>query len=1186
MVQGADTDPNTINFISEKLKEKVPFNVEILNYSKAKKPYWIKLDITPIFNQVGELTNYIAIQEDISERKATELELQNINAELIRAQSIGSIGSWSFEPKTGIIDWSDQTFYIYDRDLELGPPSFDEFLSYHQKSDPNVQILIKALQTGASYDVDIKLITKNGEDKYIRTVGIPEKNNLGEVVTFSGVAQDITDQKLAELELLESEHRLKAITDNIEGLVQRQVFHEDGTNKITYISKGVEKLTGLTQLQILQDHTLLIKQVYEDDKYGIMNSLNASINEMKLWDHSWRIYHPNGETKWVRAIGFPRKDSDSNSIILDSFVLDITKEITAEETLKSINDRLIEAQDIAHIGDWWIDMITGEGHISPIIKNIFEIDYSFDLKSGFDFYKVGKHRNRIEFVVNEALNKGTPYDEELLIISGNGKEKWIRTNGRATFKMGKCIRLSGTLMDIDAKKKLELELIENEQTLSAAIQGADLGVWDYNVKTGINKANKRWFEMFGYEPKEEYKTVEFISSIFHPDDFQTISNEIQRIEDGGENNIDQIIRVFCKDGSIKYVLDRARIVEFDVNGNASRIIGTHLDITETVLLQNEIEENRQRLDAAINGAKLGVWDLDLVTNAIKTNSLYRELLGYSEDNFVNTQDFFLSILHPEDHHLIHNEIVRLESSGDNLFDLTLRLKHADGNYHTFLDRGKIIEYGENGTIHRMIGTIMDITEQHVASQKLIENEQKYRNLFNNLIDEVHLWRVIRDKNEAIVNWELVDANPTALLAWGKAKDQIIGKTTDEIFNNDAINLFLPTIKKIFETGEPESWTTFFPPTNQHLFMTSIPYDDFFISTGRDITEQLLLEKELDDNKFRIETAVKGANLGVWDANIRDEHVIVNNRWLEILGYNREEVVDPYSLFFSSLHPDDVPKVKLGIQQAEQSEAKSFEIIIRVRAKSGDYRTIIDRGSALDYDSNGKLIRMIGTHLDITEQYELQKKIESSLHEKEILLSEIHHRVKNNLAIISGLLDLQAFENTNKEVSNIILNIGQRIKSIAGVHELLYNSDSFTEIPFSQYLNNLIKNINSSFFNNKNITFKIDVNEHLNININQAVPLALLLNELLTNSFKYAFENVKTGNIYFSLNEENGIFTAVFKDNGPGIDLEKFKNPKTLGFTLISTLLSQLQAEEHFIMDDGFGITFSFESQKYGSHSNL
>ncbi|ESU18630.1 hypothetical protein FCR2A7T_29300 [Flavobacterium cauense R2A-7] len=204
-------------------------------------------------------------------------------------------------------------------------------------------------------------------------------------------------------------------------------------------------------------------------------------------------------------------------------------------------------------------------------------------------------------------------------------------------------------------------------------------------------------------------------------------------------------------------------------------------------------------------------------------------------------------------------------------------------------------------------------------------------------------------------------------------------------------------------------------------------------------------------------------------------------------------------------------------------------------------------------------------------------IKESLAEKEMLLKEIHHRVKNNLQIISGILELQNL-NISDENAKIILKEGQaRIQSIALIHKTLYQSENFSKVPFQSYLTELVQAIQDTY---RNAQLKIDTIINANaieLSINTAIPLSLIINEIVTNCFKHAFIGRNHGTITINLSKEDAIYKLTIHDNGNGLPADF--NPKTLhsiGFDLIQGLSRQLEGTFDWKNENGTTITIIFK----------
>ncbi len=192
--------------------------------------------------------------------------------------------------------------------------------------------------------------------------------------------------------------------------------------------------------------------------------------------------------------------------------------------------------------------------------------------------------------------------------------------------------------------------------------------------------------------------------------------------------------------------------------------------------------------------------------------------------------------------------------------------------------------------------------------------------------------------------------------------------------------------------------------------------------------------------------------------------------------------------------------------------------------------------------------------------EQTNELTEALSEKEVLIKEIHHRVKNNLAVISGLLQLQTFQSKNEDVTKALVDSQNRIQSIALVHEMLYQSETLAYIDYGAYINSLLKKIKEMYQSGeKNIELISEI-DPFSLNINQAISSSLLINEVLVNAFKHAFTNQNEGVVSVKGGVSGDIVTLIIADNGKGINEEEFYSAPSLGATLIKTLANQLRGE--------------------------
>jgi PAS domain S-box-containing protein len=325
------------------------------------------------------------------------------------------------------------------------------------------------------------------------------------------------------------------------------------------------------------------------------------------------------------------------------------------------------------------------------------------------------------------------------------------------------------------------------------------------------------------------------------------------------------------------------------------------------------------------------------------------------------------------------------------------------------------------------------------------------------------------------------------------------------------------------------------------------------------------EIELSEQKYR----------SLFDQNpnavfsVSPEGKLINaNKVLEqLIGYSAEEMKN--STFQRFVDNSQVEKVRNHFLLALRGRSQTYET--RILKEDGSY--IAAEVTNLPIIVDGDITGIYGVINDITQRKEAEQKIKDQLVEKTYLLSEVHDRVKNNLALVSTLVQLQQNEIEKENRSESFVNTVSRIRSMALVHERLYQNETFSSIRMDEYINDLIENIQLKGYQKiKKPRLELETSP-VSLSIEQAIPTGLLLNEVLVNAFKYGADSLDPV-IKVNMSSHNGEVTIKVADNGPGLpknfELEK---PETLGFRLVSVLLKQLKAS--FVINNDNGATFTF-----------
>lgn len=343
------------------------------------------------------------------------------------------------------------------------------------------------------------------------------------------------------------------------------------------------------------------------------------------------------------------------------------------------------------------------------------------------------------------------------------------------------------------------------------------------------------------------------------------------------------------------------------------------------------------------------------------------------------------------------------------------------------------------------------------------------------------------------------------------------------------------------------------------------------SLNSEIGERKKAEEILHESKQRMELALRGADLGTWDWNTVTGEMALNERWTRMLGYEPFEIVPDVSSWENLLHPEDAPRVREALDSHLKGETDFYVSEQRLRHKSGNWIWVLDMGQVIERDAGGNPLRVCGTHLDITERKRSEEQIQSLLREKEILIKEVHHRVKNNMMIINSLLFLQARSMKKGAATQALEDAGMRIASMMLLYDKLYRSEHVGEVSVRDYLSSLIDEIVSTY--PKKVSLSKNVAD-ISIPVKIASALGMIVNELISNAMKYAFPDTGDNKLGITVTVHDTHVRVLVEDNGKGFDRQN--NPDGFGLELVGLLTEQLEGRFDIEINNGTHCGLEFD----------
>ncbi len=1045
-------------------------------------------------------------------------------------------GMWDWNLIANRVYFDPRYYQMSGYEIDEFPHSLEEFQKRVHPAE--VEYVMKEAEkhlNGKSdyFDVKFRFRKKNGGWQWIQGKGIiVERSSSGVPQRFIGTHRDISELKQKEEELRESE------------LTFRKLF-EDSADAILLIDKqgvfvecnqAALSLLKMTKDQFLFKSPVEISPEYQPDGQNSKEKAFRMIDiayEKGLHRFEWTCESTDGKNFIVEVSLMPIKLK--GEIFLHTTWRDITERKQAEVKIRESEETL--SITLQSIGDAVI--------ATDILGNITRMNATAEQLTGWDFqdakgqplpgvFKIinAFTREMVENPVEKVIGTGKIIGlaNHTVLISKNGNEYQISDSAapirdNAGIIKGVILVFSDVTEKYAAEDALRNSAAKFRETLDKIpfpiaivdLQDDQIFFWSHSA-----------LELFGHNAStaSEWYMMAYPDPDYRKDIIERWKNFLEKARSSGKTVNAGEYQITCKNGSV-------RICELYATVLSDSLIVTFNDITE----RKQAESNLKQIEWMLSSNRVSVSSFQS-----EHDQGYGDLIALNHDGLIlksigiellkNFADDYLELL--------GTSSAIYEENGDYAFGIfssgwCRMMDSASRKLCNTSDNKEALESGK-WLCHE---SCWACSKEAIAQQMPID---------------IECAGGIRIYAEPII----VGGRAVGAINFGYGNPPVSREKQQEL----ADKFHLSCEELAFKSSEYEIRPQYIiNMAKKRLHTTAL-----LIAS---IIEKNLVEEALNGTKQLLSESEKIGKVGGWEFNIDT----LKQNWTEEtfhiheVDLNYDHTVENGINFYTA---DSKPIIENAVRRAIEFK-EPFDLELKIITAKGNLRHVHTIGK-IDLPNR----KIIGFFQDITGRKNAEEEIKRQLSEKENLLKEVHHRIKNNIASIEGLLRMQADSTENTEVKNALLDAISRVQSIRVLYEKLLLGKDYQEISVKSYIESLVDSLVLVLSDSRNVTIEKRLTD-FTLNSNLVIPIGIIINELFTNIFKYAFKGKIDGLISITLDKTDDQVTLTIKDNGIGIDARFFKN-KTPGFglTIVKMLSEQLKGTYTIENDNGAKSVLKFK----------
>ena len=779
-------------------------------------------------------------------------------------------------------------------------------------------------------------------------------------------------------------HEVDDSADRSDSLQQRfQVVADSGTlaiweadlrtGEIVWSTQG-HHLLGVAAEDGAKTIEELLVHVHPEDRPRAVAALEQAISSgVTHRRERLRLVLPDGNLRHVsvQANFVPGTDGRAERVI--ALVIDVSDLAEKEQRLRETEERLCTAYAAAKVWTCRLDLENW------IITRPLQADDAgtpqFGPEQSFQEWLERVHpedRARVESGMRRAIETGDLWEDEFRLLWPDGRYHWIYDRGRTVAGSGQPRIFAGAAMDIDERKHVEQQLIENEERLRSAYMAGKMWPWEIEVTSG---QVRRSDDLGLYRGPGQFASIsvsEWLEYV-HPEDRERVRLAIARTI-GGDGLYNCDYRLRWNDEEYRWISSRGGLIQ-DTRGSW-KLMGIGRDCTEEKETENALEESERIRLLAIEGAQMGVFVQDISSGRIQWSNRQFEIFGISPEEFGGHRDDFRKLVMPEDLAAMTQEHDRLIAGGGKRFRFEFRIARPnDGKIRWITSIGEV-KYDDSGNALSMMGVNYDITEQKLHEQELWET-QKLRSIALSAA-EMGVWQ--QDFATGKVKW-----TERQYELFGVRPEEFDG-TTDVAFKHlvpeDRERIFREC-EHLIATHAPRHVTEFRVklPDGGVRWLAAVGeliYDEQgqllqSIGVNYDITARKHQEEALRESERLRRLSLRAAHMGAFEWNLVNGEIGWSPEQCQLLKFDPATTVPTLDMFEDRVHPEDLPRIRQLMRTLVQQRERRYDSEFRIVWPDGTVRWLRTLGEFV-YDVHGRVIRMFGVNWDITEQKEAEEKI--------------------------------------------------------------------------------------------------------------------------------------------------------------------------------------------------------------------